>query len=386
MKLLIALILFSTFLYASFAQNLLPNPSFEDRRGNRQSMHPWQMINTIDYFIYDESKVGQVLRTKIKDKNFKLRTARTGTAYVGLRVWPMYSEYIVIQLPEPLGKDAKYLFEMYVVLSPHSNSYLKSIGMSAYSFKPPYAQRSANQDFPPQFVVFNKYGIGNDKDWTKVAGVFTAQGGERFVTIGNFSLKNKNKFKRRKPSFKKREAYYYIDDVALYKLDQFGYPIYGDTVAEEIVMNNPNASTLDMSNEKPDIYYRTITFPPLSSELNYEAYLKLAYIIDYMNTNPEIHIKITGFTAQNEIPETYTQDEINQLNALLSTQRVKTIYNFLTGNRINRNRIYLYYSKNICQLHINEDVYYDCKRAYIEFLKEPVQQTDENNKLIQILP
>ncbi len=383
MKLHFVLFLIFTYLNTTLAQNLFPNPSFEDKRANRQSMHPWQMINTIDYFIYDASKEGQILKTKIKDKNFKLRTARTGNAYVGLRVWPKYSEYLVIQLEEPLEKEAKYLFEMYVVLSPHSNSLLKSIGLSAYSFKAPYAQQSANSDYPSQFNIYNEKGIGNDKNWTKVAGVFIANGGERFITIGNFSLNNKNKFKTRKLTFKKREAYYYIDDLALYKLDKFGYPIYGDTTST-IASKQTIETELVLTNEVPDEYYRTILFPPQSSDLNYEAYLKLAHIIDYLNKNPEIQVKIVGYTAKNEILDSLPDTEMKKTNISLAIRRAKSTYHFLTGNRINRNRVLIYYSTELCKAETNTDNDYDCKKVEIEFFKGIHKHSSKN--LIQIAP
>ena len=172
-------------------------------------MFPWQMINTVDFFVYDETKQQQILKTKIKDKNFKLRPAHSGKAYVGFRYWPRYSEYIVVELLKPLEAEQQYYFEMYMSISQHSNAYLRSIGCSFYHFKPPYAQKDGIIDFPPQFQVYKRGGLIDTTEWFKVAGVFSAEGGERFMTIGNFTKYNNEKFKRRKFGFGKREAYYY---------------------------------------------------------------------------------------------------------------------------------------------------------------------------------
>jgi len=318
-------------------QNLVPNPGFENMRNKRHSMTPWQMVNTIDYFIYDEAKKDQKLKTKIKDKNFKLRPARTGVAYVGLRVWPRYSEFLIVELLHNLEAGQQYYFEMYMCISAHANAYLRSIGVSFYSFRPPYSQKNGIYDFPAHIDIYKYQGIIDTTDWVKIAGVFTATGDERFMSIGNFSRNNRDKFKRRKFGISKREAYYYIDDVALYKLDEFGYPI--------ISTSNPlvsNDSLNDNLYDNPalkeiDDYYRTISFPPGSSDLTYEAYQKLGFIVEYLTQHTDVSIHIIGQSGQIDNQDVNEQIKIAQ-------KRARNTGMFLTGNRINKNRLTFAYS------------------------------------------
>ncbi len=362
------------------SQNLVPNPSFDNLRGKRPNMSPWQMVNTIDYFVYDETKKDKVLKTKIKDKNFKLRSARTGNAYVGLRVWPRYTEFLVVELNEVLEPQQQYYFEMYMALSPHANSYLRSVGVSFYSFKPPYSQKKGIYDYPPQLVVYRHYGIIDTTDWYKVAGVFTAEGGERFMTIGNFSLNNKEKFKRKKFGFGKREAYYYIDDVALYKLDSFGYPIYFPPEKDSLIVveNNPNA--INRGNHEVDDYYRVVHFPQSSEELTYEAYNKLGFIIDYLFKNPDVSLYIIGYAGPSDI-----QDESEMIK--LAQKRARSAFIFITGNRINKNRINLTYSLSDCtDRMLDMNVRVPCNSIEILFSNDKEDLKRINSPFFHLMP
>jgi OmpA-OmpF porin, OOP family len=323
------------------AQNLVPNPSFEDARGRRQSMFPWQMINTIDYFVYDENNKQQLLKTKIKDKNFKLRKPRSGTAYVGMRVWPRYSEFLVVELLQILEKDKNYMFEMYVALSPHSTAYLRSMGVSFYSFKAPYSQKEAVRDFPPQVEVYKHHGIKSDKieEWIRIVGVFTAKGGERFMTIGNYSVTNRDKFKPRFFSLRKREAYYYIDDIALYMLDEFGYPIKDVSVDSTEITEYQSVFDLDYFDDVD--FNQIVHFPEGSSDLTYEAYTKLGAIVQTLLKQESLEIHIIGHAG---MTDSGSSMELSRL----AKRRARTVSVFISGNRINRHRLHLYYSTNLC--------------------------------------
>lgn len=361
-------LIFILSLYSSQGQNLVPNPSFENPRNKRPSMQPWQMINTIDYFVYDQSKKGQIVRSKIKDKNFKLRPARTGNAYVGLRVWPDYREFLIVELLQKLEANKKYYFEMYIALSPHANSYLRSFGVSFYTFKPPYAQKSSIYDFPAQIHIFEHQGLGNSEEWVKIAGVFTAKGEERYMTIGNFSRNNRDKFIRKKIGLSKREAYYYFDDVALYKLDDRGFPIIEPAQeSDEIVITEDFFTYPDDENIKREIenYYRFIHFPGSSSELTYEAFQKLAYLVEYLNKNTLETIFIVGYAG-------YSDSENPEEQLAIAQRRARSVAIFLTGNKIHKNRMILSYNISLCNDSLKHSAFHNlCNTAEILFQNNP---------------
>lgn len=349
------------------SQNLVPNPSFDDYRGRRPSMHPWQMINSIDFFIYEGENSKQRITSNVKDKNFRLRPARTGKAYVGLRVWPNYHEFLQVELLEKLERNSKYYFEFYVVISNHSNSYLKTLGASFYETKPPYTSKSAYVNFPPQIRVFDASGIGNSGDWTKISGEFYARGDERFLTIGNFSTARNSKFKKRKLSFKKNEAYYYIDDVALYKLDDNNNPILEkpseDLISQNLLLPESDEVTSNFGASK------YVAFAENSSDLTYQSYKQLASYIEHLNKNPETEIVLLSYTSSNPAEKSNTEK--------LALSRARAIQIFISGNRINRQRI------SIVNVEVANDEYVkslDLKKIHVVELL----LTDNKNDLMKI--
>ncbi|MCX6210516.1 MAG: T9SS type A sorting domain-containing protein [Bacteroidetes bacterium] len=75
-------------------------------------------------------------------------------------------------------------------------------------------------NLPANPQVENKSIIQDTLNWVKVAGVFTAQGGEQYLTIGNFRTNATSAFTVFQ-SVGYGGAAYYVDDVAVYNLDSF---------------------------------------------------------------------------------------------------------------------------------------------------------------------
>ena len=197
------LIIFILFSLSVKAQNLVPNGSFDDLRASRPTMRPWKKINTVDFFVNSEEKRYKEVNAARNDRNYILRKPRSGHAYVGIRIWPKYNEYLQVPLRRVLSEKKAYSFEVYVTPSRYSNCYLKRLGASFYANRPPYMSRNGKRDFPPQVEVYKPHGIKDTVEWIRINGVFVAKGGEKVLTIGNFSTTPKEKFKRKKFSFKK---------------------------------------------------------------------------------------------------------------------------------------------------------------------------------------
>jgi hypothetical protein len=191
-------------------KNLVPNPSFETHRtksGDIKNALPWIGIGTVDYYMKPE-----------KRDTTKYKGARTGTAYAGLRFQRDYREYMYVPLAEKLKKDETYHFKMYVRLLDYSNVTVtvKQLGVyfSDMAFNP-------KMTFDKESMIDSTYkkGIAGTLDWIPIQGDYTAHGGEKYIIIGNFRDKMKADFvKKNKLSlFEFAEAYYYLDDVSLYK-------------------------------------------------------------------------------------------------------------------------------------------------------------------------
>lgn len=191
-------------------KNLVPNSSFETHRtksGDLKNALPWIGIGTVDYYMKPE-----------KRDTSRYKGARTGTAYAGLRFQKDYKEYMYVPLTEKLQKNKTYHFRMYVRLLDYNNVTVTVKQLGVYFSDVAY---NAKMSFDKESIVDSTYkkGIAGTLNWIPIQGDYVAHGGEKFIIIGNFRAKMKDDFvkKNKLNLFEFAEAYYYIDDVSLYK-------------------------------------------------------------------------------------------------------------------------------------------------------------------------
>jgi gliding motility-associated-like protein len=224
------LVLISDAYKAQAPVNLVPNPSFEINDtcpGNLGEIYraiPWFQPNNLggnvnvgsstDYF----STCSTDPAALVPNNYIGFQQARTGRAYSG--VVPFYSpglpdagrEYLEVELDSILKAGKKYCVSFYTSLSNGSNP----IDMlSAYFSNDSLIYSSPNFSYIPVIPqITNPAGtfLQDTLNWMEVRGVFTAAGGERFMTIGNFypgSMTNYQTVDTNGVSF------YYIDDVSV---------------------------------------------------------------------------------------------------------------------------------------------------------------------------
>jgi len=315
-----------------FAQNYVPNPSFDEMKGKKPKLDPWRKVNTVDYFINSDNKSSRKRYNTRDDKNYTLRKPHSGSGYVGIRTWPKYREYIQVELIDTLSRKKKYYFEMFIALSPYCSCYIKSFAASFYAKRPSYTSGNSIKTYPAQLMYINHKGIRDNKDWVKISGVYKAIGGERYLTIGNFS--EQFKLKRKTPFifsfFKKREAYYYVDDVSLYPLDENGEIQYVapiiDTIDSINQVTTDSLSLIDKINADSNKY--VVFFNENSSKITEEAYSTLGEVVKHLYVNKDFHLKLFCFHKENE-------------NETIASARCNQISTFLRGNTIPENKIHI---------------------------------------------
>jgi len=212
----IGTIFFTLFIISSsfvFSQNLVPNPSFEEYIECPTGYSgiyllfcpPWHTGNlaTPDYFnpCSNPSKAG----VPYNDVGFQ--EAHTGEAYAGCIMsyleYP-WSEYLQVQLSEPCISGHNYEISFYVSLANFWNNGISKIDVY-FSAVPPPVDTCGPLSVIPQFE--SQIGtIRDTSNWVLITGCFHAQGGEEWITIGNFSPYE---------SLYTPYSYYYIDDVSV---------------------------------------------------------------------------------------------------------------------------------------------------------------------------
>ena len=208
-----------SFLVLSTAQNLVPNWSFETYTSCPNVLGalcngiatPWQCGTSggsCDYYnaCANPSWFG------VPDNLLGSQPAHTGEGYAGaLYRWPFpnYREYLLIQLTEPLVADSWYEVSFYVSLA-DATCGIEEIG--AYlSVTSPWQPINTVLNVVPQIETHYGY-ITDQENWVLISGCFLAEGGEEFLTIGNFHEDADTPID---PSCNRDTAYYYIDDVSV---------------------------------------------------------------------------------------------------------------------------------------------------------------------------
>ncbi len=151
--------------------------------------------------------------------------AKTGNGYIVMfyknGIDDAYN-YFQVRLLDSLKNKRKYYAEHFVNFGNDCSISCNNQGL-LFTKKPVYVDTNA---MPRIYTILanpqveNKQIIQDTFGWVKVAGVFTATGGEQYLTIGNFRKGTQTAF-RLFQSFGYGGSDYYVDDVSVYDLDSF---------------------------------------------------------------------------------------------------------------------------------------------------------------------
>lgn len=212
------------------SQNLVPNPSFEQYEtcpsglGQIYKCDNWFSPNTgtPDYFNY--CAAGSV--SGVSDNFYGEESAYDGAAYAGIIIYTSQQEpeleireYLEIELMEALEADKHYLIQFQMSLADMiGNCKSKSIGahFSVNVISDPSSGLSF--DFIPQVQTENN---SQTNGWTNFQASFVAEGGEKYMTIGNFNSNQETEEWQACPALE--NTYLYIDAVSVIEVEPLEY-------------------------------------------------------------------------------------------------------------------------------------------------------------------
>jgi hypothetical protein len=246
---------------SNYAQNLVPNPSFENYSSCPTSASqiyfaiPWNGVttNSTDYFNSCNTDVRSVPRC-----GAGWQYARNGGAYAAIWVingWGSnYREYLRVQLTTALVQDSCYWVQFYC------NVYnLSCFGINKLAA---CLTNTAINTVGPGLVlqtspqIISNQLLSDTLNWMKVSGYYKALGGEQYLTIGNFNTDVTTDTMNVRGNGCSG-SYYLIDDVSITKIPAC------DTL-------NPSLSVIE---QKQD--YRFKLYPnPNNGEVKLEYTLK----------------------------------------------------------------------------------------------------------------
>jgi len=329
---------FSQIFSICLAQNLIPNPGFEEKHGcpeiithdYRRSMYyvqNWENAHggSCDY-----------LHTCIPDVNFKqgklsflgeMSAPRTGQAYIGLVVYTTdkfygsidYREIPLIELTQTLEKEVEYELEINIKLAPKSTYSISNFNVYFVKDKKELITENNTHDILVPSMM-NKFRMLTYQDpitdtsgWTKISFLYIAQGGENYLIMGNFISNERtisSTIKKISTGPNKPYCYYFIDDMWLSEKGQL-LSEHNFEIGNSFVLNN-------------------VHFETGSAEFSEEHFYDLDNLADIMKEYPEYDIKIMG----------HTDKEGDQVfNRQLSFDRAKNVRSYLESKGIEKSKM-----------------------------------------------
>ena len=266
----------------SISQNLVPNYSFEtyticpNGSGQIEYAVPWNaatMNSSTDYFNSCSMGVSGM------PYNSGFQYARSGNAYAGLILFHVSGqrEYLQVQLTNPLIQNRTYYVEFYINLNNGVwNSSCNNVSANLSLIMPYTSAVGVLQSLTPHIMLTGNPVINDTLNWVQVSGCYTAQGGEEYLTIGNF-FDNANTVVTGTTGI----AYYYIEDVRVEEMTT-------------VCVNGIN----ELSNN-----YRIQIYPnPTQGNLN--------VIVSNLNDNEKLRVKLTDVLGREVLSENY-KDELD---------------------------------------------------------------------------
>lgn len=329
---------------AASAQNLVPNGSFEDHDScpGDYSQDPKEFrvknwfsasAGTPDYF-----NVCSNGEADVPHNWAGVSDAYEGAGYAGIYMWMAngtnYREYLQIELTDSLIRDSLYYLEFHYKLSSYSKYSIDRIGLhlsdSAVRLKGDRVFKKLN----PVFSIVRDTALTPETGlWEEGKTLYQAQGGEKFLLIGNFfddrtTKRYKIQFRPTPQPMVAQSSYYYVDGVSVipkYLRDQ--------QLLAQIVPD------FEFEDTKPNVNYvlKNINFQFDSYRLIPPSFTELDKVADYLLSHPDFRVQLFG----------HTDDRGNdRYNLKLSEARAKNVAEYLASVGVKMQRIdYFGYGK-----------------------------------------
>ena len=206
MKIVFYLLTFLISLPSVFAQNLVPNPSFEEYEecpeffDSAIPFHEWvanwtaPTWGTPDYF--NECSITEPFNSgmDVPSNCIGYQFAHTGQGYAGFSTKGScindpdggeYREYLQVELENPLVSDSLYTISFFISVADSCSCYTNNIGV-CFTNTSIMSETNASLDLIP--VMTNQQDLlSSTTQWVEISTHYVANGTENFLLVGNFN-------------------------------------------------------------------------------------------------------------------------------------------------------------------------------------------------------
>jgi len=341
------LFIFLVYTYQAQVANLVENGSFEIIKGKVKGLGcvdasaDWKNVTSAkaDLFV-KENKLPIVLTS---GNSYGKEDPKEGDNYAGLVVYSpkdkIARNYITSPLAQPMLKGKKYCVSMYISLAEGSKFATNNLGINFHKKQP---KQEDNKTIIEKTSILHHYSklVSATYGWEKICGTYIAEGGEEFITIGNFTATDKTKTEK---AIKIKDykgllsdfAYYFVDDISVILVDQKSACECGnqennkETYYHKIIMLEEKMTPIQR------IEAHTAFFPFGKYELQETNRSTIDAVIREMKTNPTFIIELFGHLDVNEADLATKKP----LFADLSNRRIREVMKYMIENGIEEKRL-----------------------------------------------
>jgi outer membrane protein OmpA-like peptidoglycan-associated protein len=338
-------------LFAQEDKNLVKNGSFEGTTGKLKrlgaiaSVKDWKSPTGQAADLFSKTVKGSdPLAPSAPQNQYGKEDPYEGNNYVGLVAFAFGDKqprsYITSELIGPLKEGVQYCVSFNLSLADQSKYAVNCIGAHMHKKEMGMEDKQSmiletHARHPKNKIITQSFG------WEQVCNVFTAKGGEKYISIGNFAAtketKNEKRVKEKGSTAQQFPiAYYYVDNVQVFQLDSIQECQCDVPKVEKAHVNYSEefGSNKDFTPEEK-VAQNKVYFDNMSSALSNEAIDHVNKIIEVMTATPELKIEITAHCDKTE----YAKVEIDDRAKDLTSNRAKAVIDALVKGGISADRI-----------------------------------------------
>ena len=333
------------FTFGQDGQNMVENPGFEQIEGK---IRREGAISAAVGWMSPTKAAADLFAAKVKDdfstpKNvYGYEEPHGGENYAGIRVFSYNDkeprQYLSTKLKLPLRKGALYCVKFYINLAEGSKYASNNIGIN-------FAKKQYNIDenksiMVPTDVKHRDNPVFNARfGWEEICATYEAQGGEKFLTIGNFTSNGETENERLKKDrdFTGQQvvsAYYFIDDISVVMIDsesECDCKIKEHEVKTEFIYSVSAPSDIEDMSPTAVMALSELYFAHGKDELTTGDYAHLKNIVTVMKNNPDEKLVIVAHMDKEEAAD--------ERLANIDQKRGQTVKEYLVENGVKADRI-----------------------------------------------
>jgi outer membrane protein OmpA-like peptidoglycan-associated protein len=337
--------------FTSLAQtdNLVPNGSFESttnkpkKLGQIELATGWASPTGVRADLF--TPAAKVPEIGTPDNAYGTEEPSEGRNYAGIVAYSYNDKvprsYIMAKLSVPLKKGMKYCVSFEASLSELSKYASNQLG--AHIGKKAFGTEAKSSIIEKTHVLHADSKVLNGLfGWDKICGSYVAEGGEKFITIGNFSTnENTKQEKNLKQTYKGTPvigAYYYIDNVTITLMEE-GQKCEcekeedPDEVSSTIYQKAIVVAAGMTPTQKIELQNAFFAFG--KDKLQPAAYTALDIIYNELKANPAMKLQIDGHMDEKEVEKAQEKPQYEGLDA----KRAAAVFNYLREKGIPENRL-----------------------------------------------